>query len=194
MSRKFFFVAIAALFLILAGISEARAQAGSQKRESAPHFEAAVQSAFLRLRELGEGPVGIGGRFTFNINDYVALEAEANHYPELEGGGNFGETEALVGVKVGKRFEHFGVFGKVRPGYIKFGGDFFTLRLSKKEFFALDIGAVVEFYLSRHLFFRCDIGDLVIAFNGATYLFTVPPARLGTTHNARQSLSVGVRF
>lgn len=63
---------------------------------------------------------GIGGRVTYNINRSIAAEAEINFFPQkqflLNADGN--AIQAQFGVKIGKRFEKFGLFGKVRPGFL----------------------------------------------------------------------------
>src|ERR1044072_1643588 len=60
---------------------------------------------------------GIGGRVTYNFNWSIAAEAEINFFPQkqLIFESNGSSIQAQFGVKAGKRFEKFGVFGKVRP-------------------------------------------------------------------------------
>lgn len=63
---------------------------------------------------------GIGARVTYNLNRSIAAEAEVNFFPQkqlilvAEGSA----IQAQFGVKAGKRFEKFGLFGKVRPGFL----------------------------------------------------------------------------
>jgi len=77
---------------------------------------------------------GIGGRFTVNINRYLAVESEVNFTPSTpthnellwagitptrrSSGGE--KTQFLVGVKSGYRWKRFGIFAKARPGFIRF--------------------------------------------------------------------------
>jgi hypothetical protein len=194
MGRRFIFApAIAAMLIIIAG-GDARSQPGQSSEPAVPKVEATAVFTYLNLRDVREGPVGVGGRFGVNVNQYIALEAEATYFPQNPS-GNFGETTGFFGVKAGKRFfQRFGLFGKVKPGFIRFGSPHFDLRLPKKEFFAADIGGVIEYYPNRHTVVRLDYSDVIIPFGGIDYLVSIPPRRLGTSHNFQQSLSIGVRF
>jgi hypothetical protein len=128
-------------------------------------------------------------------------------------------TEVVGGVKVGKRFEHWGIFGKARPGVVSFSRgkfsvvpdpsnptfpfDFIPHRLNS---FATDIGGVLEFYPSKRIVTRFDAGDTIIHFNSrqvqafsfdsTTGTFTsmpfTQPSR--TAHNFQFMASVGFRF
>ena len=80
---------------------------------------------------------GFGGRFTYNFNKNVAVEAEANFFPvdrlsrtgreseRIAGTSEFFRVflepqgrkfQAVAGPKIGYRGKRIGVFGKVRPG------------------------------------------------------------------------------
>lgn len=75
--------------------------------------------------------LGLGGRFGVNITKNIDVEVEANIFPEdkqrdtrigvpvtvLEPGGR--KFQMLFGPRMGLRFSKFGVFGKVRPGFIR---------------------------------------------------------------------------
>jgi len=117
---------------------------------------------------------GIGGRFTYNLNRHVALEA-AGYFSPGKCASCAGEvtgriTEGLFGVKAGQRFKKWGIFGKARPGFISFsqgnfdllpsgGGAFpFTIVTSRLTNSALDLGGVVEFYPSKRIVLRFDNG------------------------------------
>ena len=87
----------------------------------------------------------------------------------------------LFGVKAGTRTEHFGLFAKVRPGFLTFDnalraetilvtpgplgfpiGTISSLRFGRLTQPALDLGGVVEYYPARHWAFRWDMGDTLI--------------------------------
>jgi hypothetical protein len=158
--------------------------------------ELGVQFTTFNLNEFGEKPSGVGGgRFGCYVSSHISLDTEVNHFPENPS-GNFGETLALFGVKVGKRFDRLGVFAKARPGVIHFGGGDFSQRLRDKTHLAVDLGGVLEYGLSPHIFVRFDLGDTIIAFGGATFLSAVSPGptRLGTIHNLQASIGLGIRF
>ena len=166
--------------------------------------------------------LGFGGRFTYNATNNVALEAEGNFFP---GNDNFdgdlsvpaGETfQAQFGVKAGKRFSKFGIFGKARPGFvtffdasrmtgtttITFNNQQFTrgvFSTGKETDFSMDLGGVVEFYPSPRIVTRVDFGDTIIRYGEyrrESFVLSVPfltrPAE--TKHNFQFSVGVGFRF
>jgi len=145
--------------------------------------------------------VGGGGRLTFNLTKYLALEGELNYFPSA-GFNNVRSFQGQFGVKSGLRFDRFGVFGKVRPGFIDTKYDFRTFCLSSPCppgalcitppcFFSsftvantdlsLDVGSVVEFYPSKLVTVRFDVGDTVVN-------------RTFATHNLQIGAGVGFRF
>jgi hypothetical protein len=151
----------------------------------------------IDLRDtIGEKPGGFGGRFAYNFTNNFAFDSEVAYFPENPS-GNFGQTVALAGLRAGIRSESFGAFAKVRPGVVRFGGDFFRVRNDgSQNYFAVDVGAVVEFYPSPRVIVRLDFGDTIIPFgNNTINTGGLPPAiRLGTTHNFQGSFGVGFRF
>jgi len=124
------------------------------------------------------------------------------------------------GAKIGKRFSRWGVFGKARPGFVEFTkvnelvstrtfnvqifnqiipvtvGQF---RVAKKFYPSIDLGGVVEFYISRRWMARFDIGDTVLrygevpaqGFSLRNQIERRPPE---THHNLQVSSGVGFRF
>ncbi len=165
---------------------------------------------------------GFGGRFTININSNFALEVQADFYPRDNGTRTFftgGRTlQVVAGMKAGKRFERFGIFGKARPGIIRFSRVLdntllLTSDLSGVTEFAVDLGGVVEFYPSRRLVTRLDFGDTVVHHRGQTLNTSIPiPSSTGvlipnpgtpvvpitlsgmTKNNFQFSAGVGFRF
>jgi hypothetical protein len=119
---------------------------------------------------------GIGGRFTFNFNRSIAAEAEINFFPQkqLILGADGSSIQAQFGVKLGKRFEKFGVFGKVRPGFISVDRVFSIVpgsqvpnfpinsKIERETFFTTDFGGVLELYPSSRMVVRFDAGDTLI--------------------------------
>jgi hypothetical protein len=163
-----------------------------------PRFEGGAIFAVLRLREpVGESPAGVGVRFGHNVNHYFGLEAEVDHFP---GGSlkipNFGETEGFLGVKTGYGNDYGGIFLKVRPGLIHFPGTSATVgRGLSENYFALDLGGVLERYWRNHTYLRFDFGDTIIAYGNTRYLDTFGNTIvLGTRHNPQVSLGFGVHF
>lgn len=118
---------------------------------------------------------GIGGRVAYNFNRSIAAEAEINFFPQkqLIFTSDGRTIQAQFGVKVGKRFEKFGVFGKVRPGFLSVdrvisfvpGSQGFppnNIKIERETFFTTDFGGVLELYPSRRMVVRFDAGDTVI--------------------------------
>jgi hypothetical protein len=188
---------------------------------------------------------GFGARFTYNVTNNVALEAEGNFFPgrNFDSEGSFflrlNENDVGVpdgqiyqgqfGVKAGKRFRKVGLFLKLRPGFVRFtrvsqltGIRLITVihpstnrevqvenaefRLGKATYFSTDVGGVVEFYPSRRIVTRLDVGDTIIRYGiyreplGAVCVLSAPcPTRVferpaETRHNLQFSAGIGIRF
>ena len=209
---------VAAIVILVLGQS----QAFSQSQEL-PKFEAAAEfTTFERDEFWGQRTEpGLGGRITYNINRIFSVEGAVYFIPKrcFDCVNNGRVTEVLGGVKVGKRFENWGIFAKVRPGVVSFGrGDFdiiatggggpfpFQFENIRVNAFATDVGGVLEFYPSKRIVTRIDAGDTImhfgrsvrnrIQFNPLTndiVLFPfVQPSR--TTHHFQFMTSVGFRF
>ena len=75
---------------------------------------------------MAEWKPGVGGRFTFNLNKIFSLETAGYFFREmLQLPHNGNVTQVVGGVKVGKRFEKWGIFAKARPGVVSFSrGEF----------------------------------------------------------------------
>lgn len=221
---------------------ESDGQKASDGQERTPRFEAGAQFTVLNVDTPSAVPQlgllqsddlihtepGLGGRFTFNLTDNIALEAEGNFYTRDLTGGFLTSLpnpsghmfQGQFGAKVGKRFSKWGVFGKARPGFIEFTkvnelvstqmfivqilneiipvtvGQF---RIAKKFYPSIDMGGVVEFYISRRWLARFDIGDTVIrygevpaqGFSLRNQIVRRPPE---THHNLQVTSGIGFRF
>ena len=152
---------------------------------------------------------GFGGRFTYNINENLAIDTEGSFFPKRQfDSEELGQkVQGFAGIKAGIRKKSFGVFAKARPGVMWFGdlpsrGDCNTTSLasicglSHDKNFALDLGGVVEFYPSDRLIIRGDIGDTIIRYQSRIVgPFTAPVILGGATKNNLQlSFGVGWRF
>lgn len=205
--------------------------------ERNPRFEVGAQFTVLNVNAPSEVPSlglltgdgfihpepGVGGRFTFNLTDDIALEAEGNFYtrdlitlPNPSGHMFQGQ----FGAKIGKRFSKWGLFGKARPGFVEytkvnelvstqtFNIQFFNeiipitvgqFRIAKKFYPSIDLGGVVEFYISRRWMARFDVGDTVIRYGEVSardfilrkQISTRPPE---THHNLQVTSGIGFRF
>lgn len=149
---------------------------------------------------------GVGGRFTYNVNDHLAVETEVNFFLNENNkrisrrvGGR--PVQALFGVKAGRRFKQVGLFGKVRPGVISFSrvvnnglGGTLDPVFARRTHFNLDVGGVFEVYPSRNLVFRVDAGDTIVRY-GEEHEVGVLFTRAGDTrHSFQFNTGVGFRF
>ena len=167
----------------------------------------------------GSSEAGFGGRFTFNFNKHLALEAEGNFFPHpniQDQSRNGRLLQGQFGLKAGKRFGKFGVFGKARPGFTSFsqvltivgnqtidiGGQPFTFPIfgeRRKTYFSMDLGGVLEFYPSRRVLTRLDVGDTLIrntdpSFPFGVVSFPTPIATSRISHNLQVSAGIGFRL
>jgi hypothetical protein len=187
-----------------------------------PRYEVAADFTSISL-QYGDTLPGLGGRFTYNLNKHVALEAAGYFFPgkcaTCNGQITGHITEGLFGVKVGQRFKKWGVFAKARPGFASFSKGFFdivptggtgpfpfTFVVRRDTPFALDVGGVIEFYPSKRIVVRLDGGDTILHYGSHTFhsFHTDPitgalvPDSLTTSgytrHNFQFSAGVGFRF
>ena len=207
---------ISLLLTIVTFASVAVAQSTKDK------LEIGVQTTSLTLVQpdfflFDDTQTGIGGRVTYNFNRSIAAEAEINWFPERQPllNANGRMIQAQFGAKVGKRFEKFGLFAKVRPGFLSVGdvislgpgpprsGSIFPVdfRIERRSFFTVDVGGVLELYPSKRLVVRFDAGDTAIrhparfdlVFTGPTPTVqrTFPPR---FTHNFQFTAGVAFRL
>lgn len=211
----------ALLSLCLAGPTTQAQQVNEpSKIEVSIHFTSLTGREIQPQFGIGQvrSEAGAGGRFTFNFNKHVALEAEGNFFPRFLLDDFDNDTvlaQGQFGVKAGKRFKKFGIFAKARPGFIsspdiliQVGTETVVindgpvvlpiLEARRRNFFSMDLGGVLEFYPSRGILVRFDAGDTVVHTGDArTVSFTLNPAspRLPRViHNFQFSADVAFRF
>ncbi len=221
MKTKTTLTTLLAAFVLLLTAHSTRAQTET------PRYEVGVQFSSLSINEpnsnLYRTEPGFGGRFTFNLTDYLAVEAETNFYPNqsvFRAVNTAGRAfSGLFGAKIGKRYNRFGVYGKVRPGFVSFSEgripsatsftsptDFTFTQPSRITHFATDVGGVLEFYPSRHIVTRFDLGDTIIRYQSQTFNtlagpFGSPPTTIqpitapgSTKNNFQFNAGIGYRF
>ena len=66
----------------------------------------------------------------------------------------------LIGARGGYRAGPFGIFAKLRPGFVAFDETQYGPQLGKRP--ALDVGGILEIYSSYHVAVRIDYGDAVV--------------------------------
>jgi hypothetical protein len=212
------------VFTVLLTVSSGIACGQPAQPSPLSKFEVGAQVSVLGIKDANglsdsfpRTEVGGGGRFTYNLKRYLALEAELNLFPRnfrkfttnFTGGRMI---EGLLGVKAGIRRNKFGVFGKFRPGFESSGGaevprflngdgpdrqNPFGFERVRATQFALDVGGVFEFYPTHRTIIRFDAGDTIVRYPGVE--FTIFPAgsrvlQTVHTHKPQFSLGFGVRF
>lgn len=218
MNRTSFIAAVIGMFLLYS------VAVSQTQNPDPPKFELGAEFTTLERQSFfgGRTEPGLGGRFTYNLNRTFSLEAAGYFFPrECFGCVNDGRMmQAVGGLKAGKRFERWGIFGKVRPGIVSFSdGEFsllpvgpvtpstmFELDRRRVTSFATDVGAVLEFYPSKRIVTRFDASDTIIystrrttntvQFDPVTQTSFVGPVTspAQTTHNFQFIASVGFRF
>ena len=147
---------------------------------------------------------GVGGRFGYNFHKNVALDAEASFFPETKlGNDQRGQkAQGFIGIKAGGRAKYAGLFAKARPGAMSIGEITSGFDCNRTSFgsscrpnhtnFALDVGAVAEFYPSRRSIIRLDVGDTMIHLRRAT--LDVFGQRIRTSSDFTHNLQIGIGF
>lgn len=202
-------VALGLLCLVQTNFAQTAAtenQTQTQNEEEVSRYEVGAHYTALG----GGDEHGFGGRLTVNANRYFALESEVNFFPR--GGFRGNATQALIGVKAGKRWDRFGVFAKARPGFIynsqgraeldQSGTDVNNqVRYKGATNFTADVGGVVEFYPTKKLIARFDFGDTITHFNSQNAFFIDSNGNLNpfrtpatTRHSFQFSAGIGFRF
>jgi len=198
MRKGLLFAVVTITFLLTVASPNGYAQSQSS---DVPKVEVGVHFSLIRLRDLEETSAGVGGRLVYNLTNNIGVETEFNYFPgklnvlgDALGRGpvpgtidNSHVTQVFFGGKYAiARSETAGIFGKVRPGFVKFGGGGI-----KSTNFALDFGGVLELYTKRNLGFRFDVGDTIIRFGDSSI---VPLSRADTSHNLQIAAGVLFRF
>ena len=171
-------------------------------QEKTPRYELGVHVSTLSVTERDDHDTSLGGRFTYNLNNYLSLEAEGNRFFQTREGGGANEDQGLFGIKAGIRKKKFGVFAKARPGYTRFyllgttpGPNSFEQGHTR---FAVDVGGVFEYYPHRHLAVRVDAGDTMINFKNGDFFYRRLDepmfVRSGLSHNLQINVGVAFRF
>ena len=167
---------------------------------------AGTQSAYR------SGYSGPFARFSFNLNQSVALEASefdsTNLVPsDNKGGGH--QVLVLGGIKAGLRRRHLGVFGRLDAGAASYSRGLELIEVDngrilnvpptyyRETHFALEPGATVEVYLASRTIVRADVDEnLNAVFRSVNFLGGNLYQDLGgyVPHHLGVSLSLEHRF
>jgi hypothetical protein len=121
---------------------------------------------------------GFGGYASYRFYGVFYLDGDLLYFPrrpDVAGPHDGGSIlQGLVGLKGGIRRNHFGFFGKVRPGFHSYSDALTgittsestsTYRYGRSNNFVLDLGGIVELYPNERSTVRIEIGDTHLFFN-----------------------------
>ena len=150
---------------------------------------------------------GFGGYASYRFYHVFYFDSDLLYFPRgsnSSGPHDGGEIlEGLFGLKGGIRRNHFGIFGKVRPGFNSYSDALSAVSSTGQESFSrstnfvLDLGGIVEFYPAEHGTLRLEAGDTHIYFNTRDVNFggTIVPASGGKLqHTIQFIVGYGWRF
>ena len=196
MKKLFPLSLVATLAVLLFTASDLRAQ------DEQPKFEVGVHYTTLFVNEKDDRDSGPGIRFTYNVNNYLGLEAETNALPQTREGGGNNEVQGFFGARAGIRKQRYGVFAKARPGFTTFyllgvtpGPNAFEQGHTR---FAMDVGGVFEYYPTKQFAVRVDAGDTMIHFRPGDFFYRRLDEPMFVSrqlsHNFQLTLGVAYRF
>jgi opacity protein-like surface antigen len=153
---------------------------------------------------------GAGGYASYRIYRVFYLDGDLLYFPRgtssasPHDGGTI--LQGTFGIKGGIRRNHFGFFGKVRPGFNSYsdalssvssqqGG--LTMETARATTFVLDLGGIVEFYPAEHGTLRLEVGDTHLYFGSTTVNFNGVPTPVPgypLRHSIQFTMGYGWRF
>jgi hypothetical protein len=108
-----------------------------------------------------QNQIALGGRLTWNFSKHFGLDGEMDASPVRTSnlttayqGGHL--LKSFFGIKAGRRWDRFGMFGKFRPGRSSYSRVITNISQSSFQFGrrtdpACDVGVITEFYVSRRI-------------------------------------------
>jgi hypothetical protein len=116
---------------------------------------------------------GPSGTYDYNVSSKIALEGDVSYITGYQRGEYTDEGhEWLVagGLKAGWRFQKFGIFGRLAPGFASFDRGIgiapsptSAFVFSRRTHFALQDGATFEYYPSPHSVVRLEAGQTLLS-------------------------------
>lgn len=154
---------------------------------------------------------GFGGYASYRFYGVFYLDGDLLYFPQgtsfsgPQDGGTI--LQGLFGLKGGIRRNHFGIFGKVRPGFNSYSDALASVTSSttssttytyaRSTNFVLDLGGIIELYPSKHGTLRIEVGDTHLFFgtrdlNVDGTIQSIPGGKL--QHSIQLVLGYGWRF
>ena len=167
------------LILLVMTFSCVTTQAQSS-HENPPRWEIGGHYTLLNIESVRVGCAcrvnnsGLGLNLGFNFRHWIGFDTEMNFFPDPgvgatnQDGGRV--TQGLFGLKAGITREKWGLFAKVRPGFVSNGRAIigvptplpFSFTFGRLTHFATDIGGIFEYNVTRRISFRTDLGDTIV--------------------------------
>ncbi len=164
----------------------------AQSTQAGVHYSALAQEYPDQSRS------GVGGFIVFSPLAWLGVDATTSLFFSEPIGGY--AWQVLAGPRVGVSWSDFAVFGRVRPGFVRFSERFGKPNiacilifpppaacLAPHTNFSLDVGGTVEVPLNPSMLLRFDLGDTLMRFDrndlGAEWV-----------HNLQFAAGVGWRF
>ncbi|HEY4899949.1 MAG TPA: hypothetical protein VIH91_03930, partial [Terriglobales bacterium] len=159
---------------VVRGQSKFPKSAGELGRPALDHWEIGMQYSNVSLPVVSntcseplcrKNLSGLGVNFDYNFTRGIGFDSTLNFIPGQQGSQPM--MEGLFGVRMGVRYDRFGVFAKVRPGFIYYEnadpirGEMGSASLTR---FATDLGGIVEYYPERNSTLRFDVGTSVVRY------------------------------
>ena len=154
---------------------------------------------------------GFGGYASYRFYGVLYLDGDMLYFPRgtnLSGPQDGGTIlQGLFGIKGGIRRNHFGFFGKARPGFQSYSDALAgitsssqsapVLTYARSTNFVLDLGGILELYPQEHSTLRIELGDTHLFFgtrdvNVDGTLRSFPGGKL--QHTIQLVLGYGWRF
>lgn len=185
----------------------------SSAQSTEPRLEAGAFLTHAWLEEIGStdhgtgtSTAGLGGRIGWRLLPHLDIDGEVAVHPKAGVSGY--RVQGFLGARAGVRLGRFGLFAKVRPGFLYFSQDPFGVARAGSTVFdvrwadslepALDVGGVIEYYTPTGTIIRFDLGDTIVDYDArvvSSSLLEPPRSVAGfTTRNRQWSLGVARRF
>jgi hypothetical protein len=149
----------------------------------------------------------VGGFTSYPLTRWMDVDGSFNVFLRTDRGHSTNEggriSQALAGVKLGRRFGRLGYFAKIRPGVqshsegLRAVGDLAHPVYGRIYRPALDVGAVIETTLGRRFVWRVDAGDVMSFYPVRTIMIDGKPVRdyaMPATDSIAVSSGVAWRF
>jgi hypothetical protein len=153
---------------------------------------------------------GFGGYASYRFYGALYLDGDFLYFPRTtsSSGPHDGGTilQGTFGLKGGVRRNHFGFFGKVRPGFNSYSqaltsitdaGAATSYGYGRSTNFILDLGGIIEFYPRESGTFRIEVGDTHLYFSDRTVNIDGSPVTFSggkLQHSIQFTFGYGWRF